>query len=294
MKKNLKNKLKQTAIYAHGSAKTKVARLGKIDKFCAYLKQANIQISQIEQIKAKYIEGYIQARKAQGISLRTLQNDMAAIRQTLRVAGRNKLADSDRISNKMLALGGATRQGSKIAISENQYQNIHQKALIQDPALAATIEIARIFGLRGEEAVQSCQSLQTWKKAIEKGGTKINIVFGTKGGRARETIVLDKQRALNALNTALEITQQQNGKLINTSNLKQAMAYWHNHCDALGLKGQTSPHSLRYAFAQDALNYYQSQGYSRKESLALTSMDLGHGDGRGRYVEKVYSLKGGK
>lgn len=293
MKKNLKAQLKQTAIYAHGSAKTKAARIGKVGNLAVYLKKHNIQIAHIDQIKAKYIEGYIQERKAQGICVRTLQNDMAAIRQTLRAAGRDKLADSDRISNKTLGLAGASRDGNKIAISNNQYDEIYQNTLNRNPALAATLELARTFGLRGEEAVQSCQSLKTWKAAIEKGENKIKVVFGTKGSRPRETIILDKHRALNAVNTALEIAEKQNGKLINTANLKQAMSYWHNHCDAIGLKGQISPHSLRYAFAQDVMTYYLVQGYTKKEALALTSMDLGHGDGRGRYIEKVYSLKGG-
>lgn len=294
MKKNLKVQLKQTAIYAHGSAKTRAARVVKVGNLATYLKKHNIQINHIEQIKAKYIEDYIQERKTQGINLRTLQNDMAAIRQTLRAAGRDKLANSERISNKTLGLAGASRAGNKIAIPDNQYHQIQQKAFALNPALAATIEIARTFGLRGEEAVQSCQSLKTWKAVIEKGENKIKVVFGTKGGRSRETIILDKHRALNAVNTALQITENQNGKLINTANLKQAMTYWHNHCDAIGLKGLISPHSLRYAFAQDVMTHYLAQGHTKKEALALTSMDLGHGDGRGRYVEKVYSLKGGQ
>ncbi|EKS5420629.1 hypothetical protein QB964_004331 [Salmonella enterica] len=31
-----------------------------------------------------------------------------------------------------------------------------------------------------------------------------------------------------------------------------------------------------------------AQGVSEKEALAMTAMDLGHGDGRGRYVAQVY------
>ncbi|MCR2697983.1 DNA-binding protein, partial [Salmonella enterica] len=49
-----------------------------------------------------------------------------------------------------------------------------------------------------------------------------------------------------------------------------------------------SPHSLRYAWAQDAIRYYEEQGLSHKEALAVTSTDLGHGDGRGIYIEQVY------
>ncbi|WP_370389109.1 integrase domain-containing protein [Snodgrassella alvi] len=79
----------------------------------------------------------------------------------------------------------------------------YQRASYRDPALTATIEIARTFGLRGKEAVQSCQSLQTWKSKIEKGDNKIKVVFGMKGGRPRDTIILNQQRALNAENAGL-------------------------------------------------------------------------------------------
>lgn len=55
-------------------------------------------------------------------------------------------------------------------------------------------------------------------------------------------------------------------------DLKSAMDYWHNHLGDAGLTGEYSPHSLRYAWA-----------------LAVTSTDLGHGDGRGKYIEQVYN-----
>ncbi|EFA4015927.1 DNA-binding protein, partial [Escherichia coli] len=50
-------------------------------------------------------------------------------------------------------------------------------------------------------------------------------------------------------------------------------------------------HSLRYAWAQDAIRHYLAQGFSEKESLALTATDLGHGDGRGRWVKQVYGYR---
>ncbi|MBB9446857.1 DNA-binding protein, partial [Escherichia coli] len=47
----------------------------------------------------------------------------------------------------------------------------------------------------------------------------------------------------------------------------------------------------RYAWAQDAIRHYLAQGFSEKESLALTATDLGHGDGRGRWVKQVYGYR---
>ena len=60
--------------------------------------------------------------------------------------------------------------------------------------------------------------------------------------------------------------------------------YWHNHLRDAGLTGEYSSHSLRYAGAQDAIRYYEEQWLSHKEVLAVTSTDLGHGDGRGKYI----------
>ncbi len=37
------------------------------------------------------------------------------------------------------------------------------------------------------------------------------------------------------------------------------------------------------------MRFYLADGFSRQEARALVSMDLGHGDGRGRYVERVYT-----
>ena len=286
--RSLKAQLQKSAYQAHGAAKTRHDRIGKLNQFNDYLKRNNIQITHIDQIKTRYIEAYIAERLAQHKNLRTLQNDMSAIRQTLRSASRDKLAGSARISNKALGLGGISRDGAHVAITDSLYQEIYQKALHKNSALAATIELARTFGLRGEEAVQSCQSLQTWQRALTNNADKLTVVFGTKGGRPRETAIIDRQRAKNAVNTALQIAQQQNGRLIDKPNLKQAMTYWRNQCRAIGLIGEISPHSLRYAFTHDAINHYRQQGFSEKEIYALTSMDLGHGDGRGRYIQQVY------
>lgn len=288
---NLKQQVQQYARQAAGGKKTIHDRQVIINRLVQTLKEHNIQIRSIEHLKTRHIIDYIRQRQAKDLNKRTLQNEMAAIRQTLRTAGRDKLADSPALSNKALNLNNASRQGTRTAITDSQYQEIHQRALSHNAGLAATLELARTFGLRGEEAVQSIHSLKTWQTALQKGDSKIKVVFGTKGGRPRETIILDREKACKAVNTAIKLTKQQNGRLIDKPNLKQAMTYWRNHTIAIGLTGQLSPHSLRYAWAQEAIQYYQHQGYTQKEALSLTSMDLGHGDGRGRYVKYVYTLK---
>ena len=116
-------------------------------------------------------------------------------------------------------------------------------------------------------------------------------MFGTKGGRPRYTTVLDTGAVRKALEKALLVADRHNGRLIDKPDLKMALESWHKQVIKVGLKGEFSPHSLRYAWAQDAIRHYLAQGFSEKESLALTATDLGHGDGRGRWVKQVYGYR---
>ena len=213
---------------------------------------------------------------------------MAAIRSLLVQAGRNKLAASERISNRALGLAGASRTGTHRAIPATYYRQVLETARAKDAGLAVALELSRLMGLRSQEAVQSVQSLKTWRQAIERGELRLTVVFGTKGGRPRETRILDTDAVRKALDNAIAVAESRNDRLIDKPDLKTAMKYWHSQASRIGLTGAYSPHSLRYAWAQDAIRHYLAQGFSEKEALAQTAMDLGHGDGRGQYVRLVY------
>lgn len=154
----LSSEMKALAKKAGGSFKTVNDRIHITKRFSEHLRALNIQIQRVVQIKVRHIECYIEERLELDIGLRTLQNEMAALRAVLRQAGRRQ---------------------------------VMEKARTQDAGLAAALEIARLMGLRSQEAVQSSQSLKTWLKAISRGETRLKVVFGTKGGRPRYTTVLD-------------------------------------------------------------------------------------------------------
>ena len=80
-----------------------------------------------------------------------------------------------------------------------------------------------------------------------------------------------------------------NGKLVDKPDLHSAIERYRNIVKDAGLTGKTSPHSLRYAYSREATEYHMRRGFSQKEAEALVSMDLGHGDGRGHYVARVYN-----
>lgn len=244
----------------------------------------------MQHLKAKHIECYIAERLEQGITLRTLHNEMATVRVILRAAGRSKLADAERLSNRALGLSCASRDGTRQAITSERYQAalaiLQQKE--KDAELALTLQLARMMGRRSQEAVQCSQSLNIWATALERGDEQLTVVFGTKGGRPRQTRVLDRDALTQTVDQALAVAAARNGRLIDKPDLKSATNRWRSQTALAGLKGQHSPHSLRYAWAQDAMRYYQQQGFCNREARSLVSMDLGHGDGRGRCAQRVY------
>ncbi|HDP0318190.1 TPA: integrase domain-containing protein [Salmonella enterica subsp. enterica serovar Concord] len=290
----LEQEMKRLARQAGGSHKTVHDRIKLAQRFCERLVLAqNVQIRRVEQLKARHIEGYVRERLAQGITKRSLQNEMAAVRGILKQAGRDRLAQSARLNNRSLGLSGASRDGTKQAITPEHYRDVLETARVKDPGLAAALELSRLMGLRSQEAVQSAQSLRTWKQSLARGEPRLTVVFGTKGGRPRGTMILDAVAVRKAVDTALAVAEERHGRLIDKPDLKSAMKYWHSQASRLGLTGAYSPHSLRYAWAQDAIRHYLAQGFCEKEALAMTAMDLGHGDGRGRYVAQVYGQKDG-
>ncbi|MBG2875752.1 integrase domain-containing protein [Proteus alimentorum] len=287
----LSKQLTTLAKQGGGSFKTVADRLKIASRIADRMGKLNIQIRDVKHIKTNHIELYIKSRQEEGISKRTLQNEMAGIRNILAVAARTKLASPqhEKLSNHALGLSNASRNGTKVAISEERYLSAFYHAEKQDMGVAMTMQIARYFGLRTEEAIQSAKSLKTWQRALIQGEKSVRIVFGTKGGRPRDTTIIDREKMLYAVNQALNLASQSNGKLIDKPDLKSAIDRYRNVVRNAGLTGKYAPHSLRYAWAVDAMDYHKNNGMSDDEAKAMVSMDLGHGDGRGRYVERVYN-----
>lgn len=276
----------------NGSFKKQADYTRIVERFAERLAHMNIQISSAEQLRVRHIEKYFQARNEDNMSKRTRQNEVAAIRVVLRQSGKTRMADPahERLNNKALGISGASRMGTKKSISDERYKEVLAGVEKKDKGVAAAMRLSRYLGLRNEEAVQSAKSLKTWQKALQRGDEKLKVIFGTKGGRERMTTIVDREKIREAVNKALTYAEQHNGKLIDRNGLKSAMDHYINTLRRDGeLKGgDETPHSLRYSYAESTMKHHLSQGYSYDESLALTSIDLGHGDGRGTYIKNVY------
>lgn len=291
MSGKLSKQLVTLARQGGGSFKTVSDRSKIASRFSERLATLNIQIRDVSHIKTKHIENYIRSRQDEKISSRTLQNEMAALRSILSQGGRNVLANPahDKLSNKALNISGASREGTKVAISDERLKEVLLTVSEKDRGIYLGVQLARYIGLRAEETVQSAKSLNTWRKSLEAGGNNIRVVFGSKGGRPRDATIFEKKKVISLLNEAVRYVEKNNGKLIDKPTLHQALDRYHNVLRESGMTGNIAPHSLRYAYSQDAVNHHLENGMSRKEAEALVSMDLGHGDGRGAYVARVYN-----
>lgn len=270
-----------------GSTLTKTAREHSLDHMLRTLKHMSMRVPSLHELTSKHVEKYIASQKTAGVSDRTLQNRMAHVRTSLRAIDRNKLADSDRLSTKALEIDHASRDGTHRALSQAEYEQAYNAAAERSTGFSECLGLMRELGLRAREAVQSVESLKQWEKSLERGAP-VRVLHGTKGGRPRDAGAIDPERALKAVKNAIGASKDNQGRLIRSETLQGAMRAFGRHCEAVGLTGEHASHALRCQYAQDRYTQHLEAMGSRKEALAATSLDLGHGDGRGTYVAQVY------
>lgn len=275
---------------AAGGYATTADRMRIAGYFLRYLSDNGIKLRSSDSIKTRHLSGYLTGRKEQGISNRTVSNERSALRGILQEAGRHKLADPDNplLSNKALGLETVSRDGTKSPLTPEEFRKAFSEVEKKDPGVAATMQLAYALGLRTKEAVESCKSVPTWKRALESGQNSVRIIFGSKGGRPRDTVIIDRAALKHAIGYAEKVMQENNGKLIDKPDIRKAIDRYRYHVRRVGLTGEKAPHSMRYHFSQEARKHYEGKGFTEKEIYAQVSMDLGHGDGRGRYVKQVY------
>lgn len=275
---------------AGGSHLTKEARERHLREFARWCKENNYQIQRADQIKEKHIRGYMDSLREKN-SERTRQNKLSALRVVIAETGKTKFADG--IKTRSMGVQQASRTGTKRAMTEDEYRDALGRVEAYDKGVAAAVALCRALGLRRTEAVcADARTLKRWLERIDKG-RDIDVFRGTKGGRHRQTMYPDQDRAREAVAVALRVAHENGGHLIKMpgGGLKESVKRMENVAARSGLKGKTSLHSLRYAFACERLDQLVNEGYSRREAATLVSEDLGHGDGRGAYIEQVYSRR---
>ncbi|WP_176314797.1 integrase domain-containing protein [Burkholderia vietnamiensis] len=252
--------------------------------FAAHAKQARYGSVDPTTVTEKQLRHYVAARIAAEIGARTIQNEVSHLRRALRGVGRGAWADA--LTNAELGVPAGTRIGTGRVVDEGTLALALARAA---PDTRAWIQLERCLGLRREEMIESHKSLKQWEVALARGQSFITIREGTKGGRIRDTYLPApyRERALAAVRAALE-AQAGHRYLVNAPTALAAKRQVSRRFSALGLEGENSGHALRRAFCRDQYEYYLSDGYSTKDALSMCSRDLGHGEGRGRWVWNNY------
>lgn len=288
MSKKIYQEVEKATRAAGGSTLTKIGREANLKSFLDVMsKNLNIQIKSIENIKTNQLKKYVDYLKEQNLSIRTIQNKLTHIRSALSASGREHFAKSEQNSNKSLGADGSCRDGTHRALSNDRYQTAVKDAEAINKGAAIAIRLQKELGLRAREAVQSVKSLKSWEKALSEG-RPVSVLHGTKGGRPRLTEPNDRQEALKTVREALKVADEQKGALIRSESLQGAMRAYGRVCESIGLQGESASHSLRCMYAQERFKQHLEVLGDRKEALSATSLDLGHGDGRGTYVAQVY------
>lgn len=283
------------AVVAHmgGSHLTREARERTATRFVRLMCEAGFtHLMCVDDIRGRQLRTYADFRRKAGIKIRTIQNELAHLRCILRSAGNGCVASAAELSNKKLGVSGGSRRGTNAALSAEEYERVLALALRQSrPGMGALVRLERRIGLRGNEAIHArTDTLARWLREIEDTD-RLHVIAGTKGGRSRIVTIHNRSEVKAAIVDALAAARSQGGFLVADKNgkppkgLASARSIYHGWAHRAGIK----PHAARYAFAQDQVKAYRSAGYTEREAYLATSLDLGHGDSRGRWVKSVYA-----
>ena len=275
-----------------GAHLTREARDLTFRTFADTMRAAGFGIHGADQIGGRHLKAFVAARLHEGIGTRTLANQMSHLRAAPEHVGKSGLARNPEYSNRALGIAQGSRIGTKEPLSDSALKGFRD-ATVNRPGIGVTLALQRVLGLRETEAIRGgrADTLARWERELTQKGS-VYVVEGTKGGRPRDTHVANIERALSVIREARSLIQAQGGGYLvrkadgsAAANLKQARNIYRNLCHREGVQS----HAARYAFARERLQAYRQQGFSEREVRAATSQDLGHGDGRGRYIASVYA-----
>lgn len=281
-----------------GAHLTQEARRATFSTFAEAMREKGYGIQTAEQIGGKHLQAFVECRVARGVSNRTIANEMSHIRAVLIHCGKEGLARNPAYSNKARGIGGGSRIGTKEPLSDDAIRRFQEQMdRLGRSAIGHVLEMQRALGLREAEAVRggNPETLARWHRELQGRGN-VRVIEGTKGGHPRDVHPADLNRARTAIERAQATLKASGQRYVVTradgtaaTGLKQALGIYRNVCHRAGIQS----HGARYAYAQERMQAYrQNEGLREREARAATSLDLGHGDGRGRYIASVYARDG--
>lgn len=91
------------------------------------MRAAGFGIRRADQIGGRHLKAFVAARLRDGISARTLANQMSHLRAVLEHTGKSGLARNPEFSNRALGIGQGSRIGTKAVLSDRSLSAFRER-----------------------------------------------------------------------------------------------------------------------------------------------------------------------
>ncbi|WP_299697380.1 phage integrase N-terminal domain-containing protein [Hydrocarboniphaga sp.] len=110
-----------------GAHLTREGRSATFSAFARTMREQNFGIHRADQVGGRHLAAYVGARQQEGVSPRTLANELSQLRAVLCHEGKQGLARNPDYSNRALGVERANRIGTKTPLSDKQIKQFQDK-----------------------------------------------------------------------------------------------------------------------------------------------------------------------
>lgn len=275
------NGTKAGKIYSHDTYNN---RKEVVKEFGKFMKENFPEVKNVRDLTERHATAFV-SKKSGEVSTNSLNN----IRSQLRSFSENvnNTFKTCNINLDTPAMQGRTDEKVKdVSISNSDYKqllNTYSDKLNDTGAVA--VQVSHAAGLRAHEICKLKGSDIT-----EKNGAVVVHVQSGKGGRARDVIVSDPERAQSLI--AISEHYGDNKVCdIKPHSLEVNVSRHLKQIDSEKDYEYNSIHSLRKGYAQNEYDRLKDQGYSSKEAWGEVCKSLGHSEHRAElfktYIDKA-------
>ena len=263
-------------IFSYGE-KYRLKQLAK--SFQIYAKKNNLNVKLVKEIKAEYIQGFLEGAKERGCTQNTINsyaNSLFKIQNTLNSTYNLNLKWREEIAIPQVEQKSSSTRGVDSVISREDYNKILNYAEENMSQSGLALQMQNWLGVRVEEIARIKKEFINLKE-----GT---ITFkNTKGGKK-----LIRDISANKIDFVKSIIEHNfhNERLFSIEG-KSINKYLNRVQDQLGLE-RHSNHDIRRLIAQEKYDSFREKGMSIKEAANETGKWLSHGDDRLNMLERSY------
>ena len=263
-------------IFSYGE-KYRLKQLAK--SFQIYAKENNLNVKLVKEIKAEYIQGFLEGAKERRCTQNTINsyaNSLFKIQNTLNSTYNLNLKWREEIAIPQVEKKSSSTRGVDSVISREDYNKILNYAEENMSQSGLALQMQNWLGVRVEEIARIKKEFINLKE-----GT---ITFkNTKGGKK-----LIRDISANKIDFVKSIIEHNfhNERLFSIEG-KSINKYLNRVQDQLGLE-RHSNHDIRRLIAQEKYDSFREKGMSIKEAANETGKWLSHGDDRLNMLEKSY------